>query len=83
MAESSKDLSVVINDVAASLGYTCLKEEQKIYSPSRACTRNIYVAGQYNAIICHRARAVLSTIIAFQQNNSLYATSPDPLSLGD
>ena len=79
MAESSKDLSVVINDVAASLGYTCLKEEQKIYSPSRACTRNIYVAGQNNAIICHRAR----TIIAFQQNNSLYATSPDPLSLGD
>ena len=36
VAESSKDLSVVINDVAASLGYTCLKEEQKIYSPSRA-----------------------------------------------
>ena len=27
--------------------------------------------------------AMLSTIIAFQQNNSLYASSPDPLSWGD
>ena len=44
MAESSKDLSVVISDVAASLGYTCLKEEQKMVLRAFVTGNDVFVA---------------------------------------
>lgn len=44
MAERSKDLSVVIDDVAASLGYTCLKDEQKMVLRAFVTGNDVFVS---------------------------------------
>ena len=44
MAERSKDLSVVIDDVAASLGCTCFKDEQKMVLCAFVTGNDVFVS---------------------------------------